>query len=276
VADGDYTVRILTRPGDDLGVLVVSFNRMVNELDRARRRMAQAEKVQAWQEIAQRLAHEVKNPLTPIKLTAERLQRRYEVGAADFPDVLHRAVDTIRREVDALTEMLDEFRSFSRMPEPQFYPISIEHVFAEAAAVYHDFPGVDIDLSGIASNLEIDADRGQIRRVVLNLFANAVEAADGRVRIVVSAHEIQREGVPTCRIRIDDDGPGIPPELGESLFKPYVTSKSSGTGLGLAIVERIVFDHEGGISYESAPGSGTTFVVDLPLHHPPETRRPAS
>jgi nitrogen fixation/metabolism regulation signal transduction histidine kinase len=265
VAEGDYSVRILTRPGDDLGVLVVSFNRMVTELDRTRRRMAQAEKVQAWQEIAQRLAHEVKNPLTPIKLAAERLQRRYQAQAEDFGDVLDRTVSTITREVDALTALLNEFRSFSRMPEPQFDAVQIPELLREVADVYRDNPSVSISLAGIPDDLSISADRGQLRQIFVNLITNAVEAAGGSVSIVVSAHEVQRGRQSICRIRVEDDGPGIPEDLRASLFEPYVTSKNRGTGLGLAIVERIVFDHDGRISCESAPGSGTTFVVDLPV-----------
>ncbi|MFW5694513.1 MAG: ATP-binding protein [Alkalispirochaeta sp.] len=265
VAEGDYSVRILTRPGDDLGVLVVSFNRMVTELDRARRRMAQAEKVQAWQEIAQRLAHEVKNPLTPIKLAAERLQRRYEADAPDFEDILNRTVSTITREVDALTALLNEFRSFSRMPEPQFEPVSVAELLHHVADIYQDQPSVSISLAGVADDLVISADRGQLRQVFVNLITNAVEAAGGTVTILISAHEVQRGRESMCRVRLEDDGPGIPEDLRESVFEPYVTSKNRGTGLGLAIVERIVFDHDGRISYESAPGSGTTFVIDLPV-----------
>ena len=265
VGEGDYSVRILTRPGDDLGVLVVSFNRMVTELDRARRRMAQAEKVQAWQEIAQRLAHEVKNPLTPIRLAAERLQRRYSAGVPNFGEVLDRTVSTIVREVDALTTLLNEFRSFSRMPEPQPEPVNVAALFREAADIFGDNPHVDISLAGVPDDTTLPADRGQLRQVVVNLFANAVEAAGESVRITVSAHEVQRGEERVCRIRVEDDGPGIPEELHDTLFDPYVTSKNRGTGLGLAIVERIVFDHDGRISYESAPGSGTTFVIDLPM-----------
>ncbi|MFW5827363.1 MAG: ATP-binding protein [Alkalispirochaeta sp.] len=265
VAEGDYSVRILTRPGDDLGVLVVSFNRMVTELDRARRRMAQAEKVQAWQEIAQRLAHEVKNPLTPIKLAAERLQRRYQAHAPDFEDALDRTVSTIVREVDALTALLNEFRSFSRMPEPQFEQIALGELLRHVADIYRDQHDVSISLAGVSDEMIIAADRGQLRQVFVNLIANAVEATGGSVSILISAHEVQRGRESICRVRVEDDGPGIPEDLRESVFDPYVTSKSRGTGLGLAIVERIVFDHDGRISYESAPGSGTTFVIDLPV-----------
>ncbi len=266
VTEGDYSVRILSRPGEDLGVMVNSFNRMVNELDRARRRIAQTEKVQAWQEIAQRLAHEVKNPLTPIRLAAERLRRRYEAGADDFPEVLRRTTATIVRETEALTALLNEFRSFSRLPDPRPEPILLRELVAAAAAVYHEDPGVRISMDGIDPGLVIPADRGQLRQVIVNLFTNSVEASGGNVNITCAADVIEQSGSEVCRIRVEDDGPGIPEDIREQIFDPYVTSKQSGTGLGLAIVERIVYDHDGRLHVESAPGSGTTIIVSLPVH----------
>lgn len=272
VTEGDYSVRILSRPGEDLGVMVNSFNRMVSELDRARSRIAQAEKVQAWQEIAQRLAHEVKNPLTPIRLAAERLRRRYEAGAPDFPEVMRRTTETIVRETEALTTLLNEFRSFSRMPDPRPEPLAVRELFREVVAVYDEDPNVAIDLDGIDENLVITADRGQIRQVVVNLVTNAVEASGGTVHILCAADSIEQSGLAMCRIRIEDDGPGIPEEIREEIFDPYVTSKQEGTGLGLAIVERIVYDHDGRIQVESAPGSGTTFIISLPVEPVPKER----
>lgn len=269
VAEGDYSVRILGRPNDDLGLLVLSFNSMVTDLDRARRRMAQAEKVQAWQEIAQRLAHEVKNPLTPIRLAAERLRRRYQAGADDFETVLDRTVDTIVREVDALSTLLDEFRSFARMPRPSPEPVEITELLREAASVYREYPQVTIDVSGPEidgdGGMVVPVDRGQLRQVVVNLITNAVEAADARVTIRLQTDAIRKNTLRYCRLRVEDDGPGIPEDLRGSVFEPYVTSKPDGTGLGLAIVQRIVFDHGGQIAVESAPGGGTTFIIDLPL-----------
>lgn len=266
VAEGDYSVRILGRPNDDLGLLVISFNNMVNDLDRARRRMAQAEKVQAWQEIAQRLAHEVKNPLTPIRLAAERLRRRYEADAPDFGDVLDRTVETIIREVDALSTLLNDFRSFARMPRPNKENVLLRELIREVGAVYRDAPGVTVDADGIDPELTIPADRNQMRQLIVNLITNSIEAAGDRVAIRFRADIVRKNNVPYCRFRAEDDGPGIPEDLGRSVFDPYVTSKREGTGLGLAIVQRIVFDHDGQINFETAPGSGTTFIIDLPVN----------
>ncbi len=264
IAEGDYSVRILVRARDDLGVLVQSFNRMVTELDRTRRRAAQAEKVQAWQEIAQRLAHEVKNPLTPIRLAAERLRRRYEAGDENFGEVLHRTVSTIVREVDLLSAMLNEFRSFTRLPEPQIKTVILLPVLRAVADVFVSRPGVTVDYSTVGPERSIEADEGQLRQVLLNLFTNAMESGGERVTITCLVDLVKRGDATYARIRIEDDGPGIPPEIADSIFDPYVTSKAHGTGLGLAIVERIVFDHGGRIEVEGAPGGGASFVIDLP------------
>lgn len=264
VAEGDYSVRILVRAHDDLGLLVHSFNRMVTELDRSRRRVVQAEKVQVWQEIAQRLAHEVKNPLTPIRLAAERLRRRYTAGAEDFGEILERTVSTIVREVDLLSGMLTEFQSFTRMPEPQIANVLLAPLIGEVAAMFAGHPGVRIDYDGVDPDQAIRADRGQIRQVLLNLFTNAVEAGDGTVCISCRSDLVQKGDATYARLRVEDDGPGIPEEIRNTIFDPYVTSKAYGTGLGLAIVERIVFDHNGQISVESAAGVGAGFVIDLP------------
>ncbi|WP_159438772.1 sensor histidine kinase [Alkalispirochaeta americana] len=265
VAEGDYSVRILGRPSDDLGLLVISFNNMVTDLDRAQRRMAQAEKVQAWQEIAQRLAHEVKNPLTPIRLATERLRRKHQTGSPDFPEVLERTVDTILREVDTLSALLNEFRSFARLPLPAFSLVPLKELVREAVSVFQADPRVEIDIDGLDPGLVLPLDPGLMRQVIVNLVTNAAEAAPKGVLVRFHTDVVRKSGHEYCRFRVEDNGPGIAPDLEESIFVPYVTGKRDGTGLGLAIVERIIFDHRGRISCESTPGSGTVFIIDLPL-----------
>ncbi|WP_181015423.1 sensor histidine kinase [Alkalispirochaeta sphaeroplastigenens] len=272
VAEGDYSVRILGRPSDDLGLLVISFNNMVTDLDRARRRMAQAEKVQAWQEIAQRLAHEVKNPLTPIRLATERLRRKYQTGAPDFPEVLERTVDTILREVDTLSSLLNEFRSFARLPLPSFAPVLLKDLVREAVSVFQADHRITIDTAGLDPGQMLLLDAGLMRQVIVNLVTNAAEASPRGVIVRFHSDLVRKSGKEYCRLRVEDNGPGVAPDLEESIFLPYVTGKRDGTGLGLAIVERIIFDHRGRISCETTPGSGTVFVIDLPLEECQETR----
>ncbi len=266
VAEGDFSFRILTRSTDDVGMLVQSFNQMVRELDRNRRKMIQTEKVAAWQEIAQRLAHEIKNPLTPIQLSAERLRRKYYGSNPErFEQVLESAVDTILREIDSLSALLSEFSNFSRLPAPQPSPVRIAGLVGEVVDSYTGEESAEFDTSDIDPELEVPVDAAQIKQVFANLFKNAIEASEGPLHIVVRSDLVKRGKSRYCRLQIRDDGPGITADDQSEVFNPYFTTKRHGTGLGLAVVERIIFDHKGQIWFESAPGDGTTFFVDLPL-----------
>lgn len=265
VAEGDYSFRILTRSRDDLGMLVDSFNTMVSELDRSRRKILQTEKVAAWQEIAQRLAHEIKNPLTPIKLSAERMLRKHSQGSEDFDRVFEQSVNSIIREVDGLNRMLSEFRNFSRLPEPEYREISVRDLVADAAAGYEGDGGTEIEYDTVPGGLAIRADYRQMKQVLTNLFQNALDAMNGRGEILVHAGVVRKGNSNYCRLQVQDTGPGIGTEDQTKVFHPYFTTKRHGTGLGLSIVERIVFDHNGQIWFESERNIGTTFFIDLPV-----------
>ncbi len=265
VAEGDFSTRILTRRSDELSMLVNSFNRMVGELERTREKIIQSEKIAAWQDIAQRLAHEVKNPLTPIRLAAERALRKYQNGSEDFGTVLETSVRSIIGEVDNLSALLSEFREFSRLPAPSMEEFDLDAVIAEVVATYASTTRARVSMDGVPHDLTIVADPGQVRQLVGNLVKNALEAVgdDGHVRLHVDP-VTKGDGI-FYRIRIEDDGPGIRSDQQTKIFDPYVTTKPKGTGLGLAIVQRIVFDHHGQIWFESQPDVGTTFYVDLPV-----------
>ncbi len=264
VAEGDFSFRVLTRNRDDLSHLVGSFNQMVSELERSRTKLLQTEKVAAWQEIAQRLAHEIKNPLTPIRLSAERLLHKYKTNPKDLNRTLEPAVESIIREVEGLNRLLTEFRSFSRLPEPQVQVVSVRHLVDEVATTYgaHDHTHFDVD--GIDKSLRARVDPSMIKQILANLFTNAVEAMGEGGTIVVRADLVRKGNRPFSRLQIIDNGPGIAPAFQNQVFNPYFTTREHGTGLGLAIVERIVADHRGQIWFETGAGTGTTFFVDLP------------
>ncbi len=265
VAEGDFSIRILTRSKDDLSLLVDSFNRMVSELERARVKMRQTEKVAAWQEIAQRLAHEIKNPLTPIKLSAERLVRKYQAGGEDFDAVFGPAMRSIINEVENLNELLSEFRAFTRLPKPQRQRVLLVDLLNEAAAMYEHVQGHTIRYESLPPDLEVVVDPKQMKQVFVNLFRNAFDAMDGTGgEVIVSADVVTKGNTPYCRIRVQDSGCGISPEHYGQVFNPYFTTKSDGTGLGLSIVERMVFDHDGQIWFETSESVGTTFFIDIP------------
>jgi nitrogen fixation/metabolism regulation signal transduction histidine kinase len=264
VAEGDFSTRILTRRADELALLVTSFNRMVGELERTREKIIQTEKIAAWQEIAQRLAHEVKNPLTPIRLSAERALRKFQSQSTDFPEVLEASVRSIVGEVDNLSALLSEFRAFSRLPAPNVDQIDISRLLRDVFDSYVS-DTVAEPVFDVQTELQLEGDAGQIRQVVSNLIKNGVEAAGPRGRVALSADYVIKERGAYCRIQVEDSGPGIPEEMHKRIFDPYMTTKTGGTGLGLAIVQRIVFDHGGQIWFETQQQVGTTFFVDLPV-----------
>jgi two-component system nitrogen regulation sensor histidine kinase NtrY len=281
VADGDFSFRILSRSADELSHLVGSFNRMVSELSHSREKLKQSEKISAWQEIAQRLAHEIKNPLTPIKLSAQRILKKYSADleaaagspagggpskAGEFQKVLQASISSIVREVDSLNDLLVEFREFARLPMPRLQSIHLREPVEEVAQMYRNLSTeVIIDSSHISEDSVIRADPGQIKQVLANLIRNAVQAMPEGGELSIRSAVVNKGDRRFCRIWIKDSGAGIPEEIRGRVFEPYFTSKADGAGLGLAIVERIVFDHDGNIWFETQEDVGTTFIIDLPL-----------
>jgi len=266
VAEGDFTVRILSRSNDELSVLVNSFNRMVGELSGSRKKLLQAEKISAWQEIAQRLAHEIKNPLTPIKLSAQRILKKYDHNKDEFDRILVPAITAIIEEVENLDKMLIEFREFTRLPLPAPEQLNLKNLVKEVTAMYRQLSrGVRVDVSGIPEELELSVDRNQMKQVFANLLKNAIQAMADGGEITLRADVVEKENRAFCRIWIRDTGEGIDELVGENIFHPYFTTKKDGTGLGLAIVERVIFDHSGTIHFETQKNIGTTFIIDLPM-----------
>jgi len=243
---------------------------MVSELSHSREKLRQSEKISAWQEIAQRLAHEIKNPLTPIKLSAQRILKKYTAGpqaeTAEFQKVLEGSISAIVREVDNLNDLLVEFREFARLPMPRLQSIALRELVEEVAQMYTNLSAnVTIDSSHISENSLIRGDPNQIKQVFANLLRNAIQAMPKGGEISVRSAVVNKENHQYCRIWIKDSGEGIQEEIRTRVFDPYFTSKREGTGLGLAIVERIIFDHDGNIWFETQEGVGTTFIIDLPL-----------
>jgi nitrogen fixation/metabolism regulation signal transduction histidine kinase len=265
VISGDYSFRILSRSKDELSLLVKSFNDMVSELEQTRTHMRQTEKVTAWQEIAQRMAHEIKNPLTPIRLSAERLRRAYETGSPKFDEVVHTSIRSIIYEIGKLNHLLGEFRDFARVPTPTFRKKDVRELLAQAAEPYRrSYPGLTFDMQELES-VTVHADEDQIRRAFSNIIRNSVDAMDGKGVIYFRCDLVRKGHTHYCRIQIEDTGEGIPGEAEAKVFHPYFTTKDEGTGLGLPIVERTIADHHGQIWFESEEGVGTTFFIDIPV-----------
>lgn len=221
--------------------------------------LVQAQKLAAWNEAARRIAHEIKNPLTPIQLSAERIARKYRNGDADTAQAIEEGTKTIVSEVGALKRMVDEFARFARMPAVHLRHAQLADILQQAASLYRDVKkNVSVNVA-VEEELELLLDPEQIRRAVGNLLKNAVEATDIG-EIVVTAH---REGQRVV-IEIADPGRGVPDADKEKLFLPHFSTKGRGTGLGLAIVHRIVNDHDGRISVHDNYPRGTRFEIELP------------
>jgi len=221
--------------------------------------LVQAQKLAAWNEAARRIAHEIKNPLTPIQLSAERIARKFRNHDADTPQAIDEGTKTIVSEVGQLKRMVDEFARFARMPAVHLRHAQLAEILQQAAGLYRDVkPGVSVSVS-VEPDIEILVDPEQIRRAVGNLLKNAVEATEsGEVR--VSARRAPHRVV----IEVADPGRGVPDADKEKLFLPYFSTKGRGTGLGLAIVHRIVNDHDGRISVHDNHPKGTRFEIELP------------
>jgi two-component system nitrogen regulation sensor histidine kinase NtrY len=221
--------------------------------------LVQAQKLAAWNEAARRIAHEIKNPLTPIQLSAERIARKFRNNDADTPQAIEEGTKTIVSEVGQLKRMVDEFARFARMPAVHLRHAQLAEILQQAAGLYRDVkPGVSVSVT-VEPDIEILVDPEQIRRAVGNLLKNAVEATEsGDVR--VSARRAPHRVV----IEVADPGRGVPDADKEKLFLPYFSTKGRGTGLGLAIVHRIVNDHDGRISVHDNHPRGTRFEIELP------------
>ena len=231
--------------------------------------LLQAQRDAAWGEVARRLAHEIKNPLTPIQLSAERLRRKL-LGSMEEPEaqMLDRATHTIVQQVEAMKEMVNAFSEYARAPEMDVSRFDLNQLIVEVAELYRaqgrqGRPKLDLD----PALTDIEADRGRMRQIIHNLLANAIEAQEGveHPEIRVCTRSIERAGRRLAEIVVEDNGPGFRPDVIGQVFDPYVTTKPKGTGLGLAIVKKIVEEHSGRIEADNARTGGARIRIELPL-----------
>ena len=227
-----------------------------------------AQRNAAWGEVARRLAHEIKNPLTPIQLSAEQLRRKLLPGLdTEHARLLERATHTIVQQVDAMKQMVNAFSDYARAPEVQLARFSLNQLTAEVVELYRlQDPGVAIALELDPELAEIEADRGRVRQILANLLSNGIEALAGvaGAAITVRTRWLRTVKPPQAEITVSDNGPGFREDILRRAFEPYVTSKARGTGLGLAIVQRIVEEHGGRINAENLATGGARVRVLLP------------
>lgn len=236
---------------------------MVQELERSAGLLAQSERESAWREMAKQIAHEIKNPLTPMKLNVQHLQRAIAEGK-DNPEMVNRISATLIEQIDSLSAIAREFSDFAKMPKPKHSRINLVSKLANLQQLFEasDRTKIDIDLGGHLK-VYVMADKEQLMRVFINLVKNGLqsipEGRDGVIRI-----KLEHEAGQKVRISFSDNGKGIPEEIREKLFQPNFTTKSGGMGMGLAITYNIIRSLGGKIWYDTVLLQGTTFFVELP------------
>jgi two-component system nitrogen regulation sensor histidine kinase NtrY len=283
VGEGDLNIRVPEAGGDEIADLARAFNRMLGEVESSRGRIEYLQRISAWQEMARRLAHEIKNPLTPIQLAVQEIHRRYAGGDSDYQRLVDTTLEIVEDEVGTLRRLVGEFSDFARLPQASLEPADLAEFLREQAVRFGIRDGGDRDsgdaleellsLGGAAQiavefsvpeqRCEALMDRQMMRRVLFNLVRNAAQAVLGREhgRVLV---KLQRDG-EFWNLDVEDNGPGIPLELREIVFDPYVTTKDDGTGLGLSIVKKIVIEHGGTIRADESSLAGARLRVRLPV-----------
>lgn len=270
VAAGHWDTRINLSGRDETGQLASAFNHMTQTLATQRERLVQTERVAAWRELARRLAHELRNPLFPLQITVENMQRAQRLSHDQFLEVFNESTATLKAELANLNAIVNRFSDFSKMPPPEFSRLEINETIRSAVRLFepqfHEVgkPTIATEYFLKEGLPEIDGDPDLLHKAFQNLVLNALDAMPAGGTLTFRTMETQL-GV---RIEVSDTGKGLTPEECSRLFTPYYTTKLQGTGLGLAIVQSVVSDHRGTISVTSEEGHGTTFRIDLPRRQP--------
>jgi nitrogen fixation/metabolism regulation signal transduction histidine kinase len=230
--------------------------------------LVQAQRDAAWGEVARRLAHEIKNPLTPIQLSAERLRHKYlKTMDAKDAETMDRLTSTIINQVDSMKEMVKAFSEYAKMPELKMHPIDIESLLMEVVDLYRGNDKLSISSELAISGTLVEVDQGRLRQVFHNLIKNAIEASSesDKINLFVQTRLLEINNQYWCILELTDNGPGFPEKMLANIFDPYVTNKPKGTGLGLAIVKKIIEEHGGSIIAENSSEGGAKIIIRLPV-----------
>ncbi|WP_437315484.1 sensor histidine kinase [Sorangium sp. So ce385] len=299
VAEGDLSVRVALQGDDEVADLGRAFDRMLEELEGSRARIEFLKRMGEWQKMARHLAHEIKNPLTPIQLAVEECHRRYAGSDPAYQRLLQTTLEVVEEEVGTLRRLVGEFSNFARLPQAELEPAdlaeflreqgerfaAVEEAGREHASDEALLGRVDLEFDVPAAPMPAALDREMLRRALGNIVRNAAQALRDAQRAAPGGSAAARPGALWGRVRvsarsegqshliaIDDDGPGIDPAVRDSVFDPYVTTRYDGTGLGLSIVKKIVVDHGGTIDVLDSPLGGARFVIRLPRAGTPAAR----
>lgn len=282
VGEGRYAQRLPVDTRDEIGELVQTFNEMREQLAQSRRQLARQERELAWREMARQVAHEIKNPLTPMKLSVQHMRRAFQrlrVPASDgpaangadqqFADLFDRITSTLIEQIDTLARIANEFSSFARLPERVVEALDLNEVIREAVALMQEEVEAAIELHLYDDPLVVRADRDELRRIYINLLKNALQAVPthrtARIRVATAPNAASLDDATRAQSWVSDNGVGIPAGQRDKIFDPNFSTKTSGTGLGLAIAHKTIRELEGDIGFHTQEGEGTTFWIHLPL-----------
>lgn len=255
---------ILWKRNDEIGNLVSEYNNMIAALEESAQKLAISERETAWREMAQQVAHEIKNPLTPLKLGIQLLERSWRENDPKFDEKFERFNKSFIEQIESLAHIASEFSSFAKMPEAVLEQVNVKEIIEQSIILYRQSEHTTIileDMSGIEALIK--ADKDQLLRCFNNLIKNSIEARSNKRRSIIRIFIYCREGF--VHIEIKDNGSGIPEDLGQRIFTPNFTTKTSGTGLGLAFVKQTIESIGGLIRFKTVPGMGTTFFISIPL-----------
>jgi two-component system, NtrC family, nitrogen regulation sensor histidine kinase NtrY len=258
---GKYNEKIEWVQNDEIGSLVVEYNRMVDELAQSADRLAKSERESAWREMAKQIAHEIKNPLTPMKLSVQYLQKAWDEKAPEWDQRLSRFTKTLVEQIESLSNIASEFSDFAKMPKSKFEKLELTTVIGNAVSLFKDSNQVHFDF-GFSGKHFVLSDNEQLMRVFINLINNSIQAISDNNKGLIKIKIEQSVGFHN--IIFNDNGKGIPSDQQNKVFYPNFTTKSGGMGLGLAMVKNIIQNSNGYITFESEEGKGTTFIIKLP------------
>jgi len=248
---------------DEIGALVNEYNKVIAELEKSANLLAKSERESAWREMAKQIAHEIKNPLTPMKLNIQFLQKSWNENDADFEDKLKRISVSIIEQIDSLSKIASDFSDFAKMPKSNKENINLFEKITSIVLLYKQTHNLNIKVkNNCAENLSINADKEQFTQVFNNLIKNAIQSVSDKKQVEIGIEILEND--TNYIVKITDNGKGIPEEIQDKLFKPNFTTKSSGMGLGLAIVKNIVETNKGKIYFQTILNSGTSFFVEFP------------
>ncbi len=253
---------------DEIGNLISEYNTMISALEESAQKLARSERETAWREMAKQVAHEIKNPLTPLKLGVQLLEKSWKEKDPKFEAKFERFTKSFIEQIESLSHIASEFSNFAKMPETKLERVNLIEIIEQSIILYRQHDETIIHFDNTAgSDIIVNVDRDQILRCFNNLIKNAIEAKSDERHCIVTIMLYRK--ADSVFVEIKDNGTGMHSELERKIFTPNFTTKSSGTGLGLAFVKQAIENIDGNITFDTAPGIGTTFYIEIPF---PETR----